>query len=264
MFQNWIENENGYLFGVSHWPNIGSPKGGVLLLSGFSQSLCDSDYFMSKLARRLINQNYFVLQLDPIGHGDSGGNLEDVTITTLRSSVKTGIEYIKRQLDGPIFCVGRGLSATIINDSCISKKVVGVACIDPYCIEGSYVRKLWSDITNKAYEITDLCSQGENKEQKKAFFNALGAENSNLYGQIISGQLIMDLMDYSPLREINLDKNLRINENSSTQDKQYPNSSYSESISFHNDPQWQHNVIECICSKIDEKMCLVDLKINLE
>jgi alpha-beta hydrolase superfamily lysophospholipase len=67
--------------------------GAVILLAGFSQPMCDVDYFMSKLARQLAGNGLFVAQVDPRGHGDSGCELANVDLDTLREDITIINQY---------------------------------------------------------------------------------------------------------------------------------------------------------------------------
>jgi hypothetical protein len=164
--------------------------------------MCDVDYFMSKTARRLCELGMDVVQVDPIGHGDSYGLLSDVSLKTYRESIKSAIQYIQRELNNDIVCVGRGLSAALQYELACETNVKKVVGINPYNIHGHLIKQIWepsfdgiSEIS-EIYEGKDYKAYGDFDEKKRCFFNALGGSILNLHGQCINGSLINELSDF--------------------------------------------------------------------
>ena len=178
----------------------------MLAISGFSLSMCDVDYFMSRLARRLCQLGFPVLQLDPRGHGDSGGNLEDVTLSQLRGDLTEGLRFLRNRYGENVYIAGRGLSASISADLVYQGVAEGAVGVCPYCLQGSVVRDLWGELDRKSYTGIELVPGKEYRtlddfdKRKVAFFGALGARLRNLLGQKISSQFLRELMEFDPLR----------------------------------------------------------------
>jgi hypothetical protein len=271
MFQVWVKSTKGHLAGISHWPSDLKPKLGILLIPGFSQTKCDLSYFMSKLARKLANLGYYVLQLDPSGHGDSSGLLEEVSLDTLRSDIKFGIDYIRSQIKGNVLCVSRGINCVIASEYMNLGMFEGVAGISPYCVGESDFSVIWNEsFENETYELAEICKPYESNNthmsfQRLAFFNLLGADISNLHGQKISGHLLKELNHYNPISilqkssrnslwlepDVNNKSNVKIWTPVKSDLNNLLNKYKSTSLS--SDPQWQYQAISNLCDWIEDK-----------
>ncbi|GKX31027.1 hypothetical protein SH1V18_35070 [Vallitalea longa] len=266
--QDWIVNSNSTLFSVSHWPHERAEVG-VVLVAGFSQPMCDIDYFMSKMARHMNKKNLYVLQVDPRGHGDSPGYLENITIEDLREDLFSAICHARNNISDKIYCVGRGLSATLFSEFLSADLVQGVAGINPYWISNDIVRKISNNVSTEVIEAADFFNENNEDvsnniyDDKASFLVALGANKGNLFGQKLSASIIEDLTKFNAIEKL----------------KSYTESTlwffYSEQCSDHivrwdclsdlndtidknhcdfvRDPLWQYNVIDRICSWILEQ-----------
>lgn len=196
--QCWVEAGNTFLAGITYIPEQRKPKAAVLIVPGFSQPACDVDYIMSRIARRLQEEGFCVLQLEPSGHGDSPMMLTDVTVESLRQDIQSGIKYIKSQLDCKykIFGVGRGLSATLLAET----DLTGVAGISPYCLSKEDVSKIWNGLDGYEFEIVEKA--GPKETLRRAFFDAMGSRETNIYGQCMSSQIIEELKVYDALQPL--------------------------------------------------------------
>jgi len=276
--QGWIDSQ-GQLFGVVHRPNEYELKNtnykspvGVILMAGFSLSMCDVDYFMSKLARHLAKNGSLVLQIDPYGHGDSEGNLEDVTVDTLRRDINTAIEYVRSQGIDKLYCAGRGLNATLMAEYVNTSKVNGVAGIAPYCLNADQVLNIWHKTKCGIYDCADIIAGRDYRnatdfeEDKLSFFYALGVRIRNLHGQKISAKIFEGLMRYEVKETIlksthnscwlfydkNGTENQQIHQWQPTEKDIYLSLDTYMHNGFRRDPLWQHNVMQKICMWITE------------
>jgi len=214
--QFWIQDNDQCLMAVVHNPKSNYRGMVAVLVSGFANAMCDIDYFMSKVAHHLSAAGIYVIQVDPIGHGDSYGVLSDVTINTYQESLRSVFKYAQRELCENIVCVGRGISAAI---QCELAKEFGIhklVGITPYNICGSVVSEIWGSVSFDKKEISEVYQGKDYKkytdfnQQKRCFFNALGGTILNLHGQCINGTFINELMEYSPCLGCNFQEGLWI------------------------------------------------------
>lgn len=268
MTQCWISSNNKALLGIKYNTRISNPQVGALLVAGFGQPMCDADYFMSKLARRLASFGICVLQIDPVGHGDSQGNLEDVTLSSYYSDLKASAGYMLNFVSN-VFCIGRGLSATLFSKVSVELPLLGVAGIEPYCVNGKEVATIWKDIKDNFFEVDEIIQgnihmQGfDLKNEKVTFFGALGADVENLQGQRMSSRLINDLKEFDPYNEIKACKSkshwILAKGFDSTEitiwklpsEKKYSTVSDYSNISLPANSFWQHNAIESISAWVN-------------
>ncbi|WP_127531408.1 alpha/beta hydrolase [Paenibacillus kobensis] len=87
----------------------------IVLLPGLGQAMSEKNYMFSSLRKELVSSNCRVVQFDYRGHGDSAGNLENATITTM---IEDTVEVIN-EVNGTygecrkIMLVGHALGAVI-------------------------------------------------------------------------------------------------------------------------------------------------------
>ncbi|HEX3044589.1 MAG TPA: hypothetical protein VHY08_07525 [Bacillota bacterium] len=267
--QGWVNNGEVSLAAVSYQPEVPKFKAGVLLIAGFSQSMCDNDYFMAKLARRLAGAGLYVLQVDPRGHGDSPGNLEDVTLDTLREDLRSAIQFGGEQSGGKMIGIGRGLSALLLAEEDLHPGLGEVAGIAPYCLAPEVACALFPQLGPDVIDSAALLTGDDYKHfsdfdpEIRAFFEALGVGLLiNFLGQKISGELIRQLMKYE------LDQVFRTNPEARfwlmpkqsdptgmvRQTLTRPRSlrEYQENP-FPGNPLWQYQAIENVCAWIVQK-----------
>jgi pimeloyl-ACP methyl ester carboxylesterase len=205
--QCWVRSGELALAAVAYYPELLRYKAGAVLISGFSQPMCDNDFFMAKLARRLAREGLYVLQVDPRGHGDSPGNLEEVTLGALREDLHSAIQFAKEQAGGKIFGIGRGLSALLLGEPDLHPELWAAAGIAPYCLAPEAVCQLFPEIGPGVVDTALILTGNDFKRfsdfnpEAMAFFDALGAGLLlNLVGQKISGRLLVELKSYEPVQ----------------------------------------------------------------
>lgn len=259
--QCWIPCKDKSLFGVCYQPKK-DIKAGAIIIPGFSQPKCDVDYIMSRLARRLEEEGIFVLQMDPRGHGDSPDNLEDVTLDTLREDIDCGIDYLKENLSKKIsvYGVSRGLNAAILSEN---QKLNGIAGISPYCLDPKVIEGVWGNFDSEIVEIFDVYRR--NEKDIKAFFDSVGARETNYLGQKISEKVIRQLMNYSSLDSLISWKDkgcwLFYQKDCDKEIERYAfkKNSYLALDKYADNPlprvaMWQHDVIESIVSFVNSNI----------
>lgn len=203
--QCWVIDGETALAAVSHQQDTSKDNMGVVLIPGFSQSMCDTDYFMARLARRLAGEGIYVLQADPRGHGDSPGCLEEVTLSMLRADIQSVVNYAAVQSGGAVMGIGRGLTATLMAELAPELPVAGVAGIHPYGLDPAAVKALIKNIGTGVIDTadiltgTDFSKFSDFNQDWLAFFDALGSGFPyNLIGQKISTDLFREMAVYEP------------------------------------------------------------------
>lgn len=265
--QIWIKNKDTYMAGITHWPHGQKPELGVVLVPGFSQPKSDINYFMSKMARRLVGAGFYVLQLDPGGHGDSRGDLGDVSLDTLRCDIEAAVEYVKSQVKVPVYGIGRGLGAVLLAESVNKGLIEGAAGINPYCLDCSAAADFWKGICDETYEAAELFEFDYDKKldefdyNRTSFFVMLGADMGNLRGQKVSGKLIIELGCYDSLKVLkeNSRKNFWLRDDS--MDEWQPVRLETQCLlkqfkynSIPENPDWQHRAIGKLCRWLEGKI----------
>ncbi|MEK4510170.1 hypothetical protein [Paenibacillus sp. FSL K6-2524] len=243
----WINVHKNSLSGVCHIPSRNERGAAALLIAGFPQPMCDIDYFMSRLARRLCQKGNHVFQLDPFGVGDSSGLLEEVTYTTLVTDLCQGIAYIQNQGFSEIHCISRGLPAYLFvelaKSLCPELRVIG---LNPF--HGSQDLDI-SLLKEKSYELIDLYDTFP-PEQVDLFLDDIGAKPSNLRGQRISGLLLKEILAIQPDKEF-IHKHIdhciwTLSSSSEGRNKNVFSA-------FVRDAEWQNRIISEICNYVSGK-----------
>jgi hypothetical protein len=202
--QTWLVNGPIRLLTVQHFPRGGFPIGGAVLFAGFSQPMCDLDYFMSRLARQLTNHGFFVAQVDPRGHGDSCGRLEDVDLSTLREDINFVAQRFAALFPDLLLVVGRGLSATLIAEQLGGRPQFALAGISPYALPPNVISSChYPGIEDGTTVDARVLFPGDDYVRLADFpsgciavIDALGTVPYNLHGAGISRSLISQLADF--------------------------------------------------------------------
>ena len=234
--------------------HISEIKGAVLLIPGFSQSMCDIDYFMTKLANMLNDQGYATMQIDICGHGDSYGDLAVLNCETVKKNIASAYEYLKEWCNRkPIIGVARGLYANILcvnNLSSMFNYIIGInPVIAKLCIDDSKCKK------NKICNFSDLIA---NDEMYDYLFTLLGAEKTNIIGQRINTSFIYEALYYInnalfPNNAVILSSyndDMQMEKLTSPNLKQ--NVKYMSERCFVRDHEWQENLANIIVNSIKE------------
>jgi uncharacterized protein len=104
-----FRNKDGKtLFGIVHIPQqplLGEKKVGINLLNPGIKYRVAPNRLNVKLARELCKRGYYVLRFDPIGIGDSEGDLpEDELIPNIWEKIQTGL-FVQDIMDGNDFII---------------------------------------------------------------------------------------------------------------------------------------------------------------
>lgn len=203
--QNWIVKGSSRVLTVNHWPDVPIPMGVVILLPGFSNAMCDMDYFMSRLARQLCSRGFFVVQADLRGLGDGAGEFSEVTLQTLEEDISTLTEHYRNGISDQVFFVGRGLMATLLAAFAKGANISGIAGVGPYCmapeVAQSFAGLATSEVfdAGKVFSGKDYVKQSDFSEDTLCMLNAMGAVPYNIQGMEMNRQLLRDLAAFEAL-----------------------------------------------------------------
>lgn len=135
MIQNWLFCHGERLFLLEYIQsdkNYVADKPLILLISGFGESICDSDYFMCKLARYLYSHDFEVVQAEMYGHGDSSGTLESLSMNKIEESLFSVLQYMKDMYGKEPLVISRGVIGTLISGLLSQRLIHRNICINPY------------------------------------------------------------------------------------------------------------------------------------
>lgn len=186
--QRWFVKKDKRLIGVTYCPN--KINASALLIPGFGMHMCDVDYFMSKLARKLYAASVYVLILDPYGHGDSYGNLQDCTISSLIEDILIGIEHCKTVSDNT-YCFSRGLLANLLTIAEPNIKIIGLS---PVCVSKESLVNI--DVPSDIIEICkyipgdDYVSYSDFNKDKLYLTEMIGARIRHIHGQFLNSDIL--------------------------------------------------------------------------
>ena len=219
-------------------------KGVVVLVPGFSQSKSDMDYFMTRLANKLVDMGYDTVQVDLFAHGDSYGVLEKFTWEIFVQNLIDIYRYIDRNYKiRHKYLVTRGVFGNISMNTKL-KELYDIICVNPIINIEKCIGML--NVKNGEFAVNKLLSEDAKYEY---LFNIMGSEITNVKGQSINYQLITSLLQYN---EILLD-NIILTYDSSldTTLKEQAETCFVREFF------WQESLIEKIIEKMEEMHKLI-------
>lgn len=92
-FQNGLYN----LFGVLYEPEGQANGTGFVFCAPFAEEMLWTQRVFVNFARELAHQGYYVLRFDIMGHGDSDGDFEDVTVDTWLSDIRCALKTLEEK-----------------------------------------------------------------------------------------------------------------------------------------------------------------------
>lgn len=91
-----FKNSKGQkLLGILHVPEKIKKVPAIVCCHGFARNKVDKFRIWIRIARALCNSGFVVLRFDFSGHGDSEGELEDISISQEIDDLKCAINYLK-------------------------------------------------------------------------------------------------------------------------------------------------------------------------
>lgn len=258
--QIYIESGDTYIMCVVKAAHeIDQIKGAALLIPGFSQSASDIDYFMTNLSNRLNQQGYLTVQIDIFGHGDSYGDLANLSVKIIEENIIAAYTYINSIIrEKPIFAISRGFYGNLLGENDRMKIFSKTICINPVITK----LNLQNYLRYKSNEMIEISESIKDNPSLEKFFIALGAENTNLRGLRISGDLLYQIVNrinnnqnYLPnsiiLSSFNDYNNINIVENWNPKEISID---YISAHCFVRDPDWQFTLINKVIDTIKEQI----------
>lgn len=126
--------------------------------------MCDMDYYTSKLAKLLVKNGIYCLQVDIRGHGDSLGELQNVTLYAIKEDILNAIAFLSKHGVEQVLCIGRGLVGNLMLEISDIDPIIGVCAINPYRITKQQANVLWKGIEPREYEIRDIYEDNANSD----------------------------------------------------------------------------------------------------
>jgi pimeloyl-ACP methyl ester carboxylesterase len=263
MNQKWIKSEGKALFSVTRTGTRGqSPC--VLLLAGFSLPMCDEDYFFTKTANALFKEGFTSVQVDLTGHGDSPGNLEDVSLEVLRQDMASILHQLEENGAEEIVCIGRGINPVLLAEmEETMPQVKAIIGVNPYNVRRNQIAEIYSGEAaaviscSDFLEGTDYSNLTDFNKERMLILEALGARIRNLHGQKLSGKLFEGLLELDATSIMKKARKCYWIIPGSGEELGYkviranaPDSG--ANARFIRDPQWQWSVIREICHIVHE------------
>src|SRR3972149_9439714 len=87
------------MYGVLHHPSVSGPGGkkrGIIFCSPFAEEFTRTWGQMAFWARELSGLGYFVFRFQYYGTGDSGGDLSQLTLTSMVSDAQEAIKFLEK------------------------------------------------------------------------------------------------------------------------------------------------------------------------
>lgn len=159
------------------------------------QSKCDSFYFMSDFAKYLCKNGHNVLLMDLSGSGDSFGEIENITVDSIKDDIRSISRYIHEHGYTQCYAAARGLSGNVLVDiQCSEHMFNKIICINPVWISDDlndrikdYLLKLRSEAL---LEINEECYT-----ELEILFKMAGTEKSNIEGEMLNAALLKEISD---------------------------------------------------------------------
>lgn len=200
--QNYLASSNkGELtFCLDYLHEGQNNKNAIILVGGFSESLIDLDYYMTKLSKYLFDQGDDVFQVDLYAHGDSTGTAESITITKLKNSIVDVIEHAVNNGFSSVVIISRGIMGTLMCDFFDDNPLVTkMISINPWYYPPVKSKELY-DLVNKSIIPFAVLLQGycqgieELPQEIKDTINVYS--ELGLFNQTISKEFFEDIMRY--------------------------------------------------------------------
>lgn len=109
----FLPTDAGQRFCLFHPPQGDTPRGGVLYLPPFAEELNSTRRIVAQQARTLAKAGYGVLQMDPMGCGDSDGEFANATWEAWLHDAQQAYRWLRENTVGPIWLWGMRAGALL-------------------------------------------------------------------------------------------------------------------------------------------------------
>ncbi|MFS1514238.1 alpha/beta fold hydrolase [Chengkuizengella sp. SCS-71B] len=205
-----------------------NPEAIILFFPGYGQAMSEKNYLFSTIRKVLtpVLTNYKFIQFDYIGHGDSVGELGEVSLITMIDSVMQVIEDELNPEVTKVQFIANGLGCVIANEvfKLLNKKIkIELLFIHPPIqkikkINQIFPKHILNDLKSKgSMDTQELCPGMDyytfsdfNMEQV-GFFSRLGSYMLYLHGQKCSYKLINEIDNLNFANELEqLNNNIKV------------------------------------------------------
>lgn len=94
------------LVGVFHPAATQKPRAALVMLHGWSGTRSGPHQMLTRAARRFATQNYACLRFDFAGRGDSEGDSDLATLSTMREDARAALGWMRGQAEAPLLILG--------------------------------------------------------------------------------------------------------------------------------------------------------------
>lgn len=109
--------EGGQRFCLFHSPAPGAPpRGRVLFCPPFAEELNTTRRAVARQTRALAETGFAVLQIDPLGCGDSSGGFEDASWSAWLADLELAHAWLSQRASGPVWLWGLRAGALLASD----------------------------------------------------------------------------------------------------------------------------------------------------
>ena len=168
--QGWVNNKNKRIFYIGYIQNhkakeINIPP--ILCISGFREPICDIDYYMGKLSRFLYDKGCTVYQVDLYAHGESSGEIRNITIEKIIASFHAMCQKVFNDIGKYPIVIARGVIGSLLAQFSNVKTMI---CINPFFPD--------INLSNDSIcEILKLIKEKSNTKNKIQFYNNPAMDN---------------------------------------------------------------------------------------
>jgi hypothetical protein len=170
------------MLGVSRYPDSKPAQKAFVLLPGFSQNMSDLDYFMSRLAKKLVALNHFVLNIDLPGHGNSDLGSEELTWSILTDGLISALNYAQNEVEDSVILITRGLFNVLCYESEIPKYAHKMLTIN-HCHIKNLSYEILKNLSERKEDIVEIVDYTKKDVIWNLFVETLGGELTNMNGQ---------------------------------------------------------------------------------
>ncbi len=94
------------LVGVYHPAASDSPRAAIVMLHGWSGTRCGPHQMLTRAARRFSAGNCATLRFDFAGRGDSEGDTDLATLSTMQEDARAAFVFLRAQTEAPLLVLG--------------------------------------------------------------------------------------------------------------------------------------------------------------
>ncbi len=152
-----IQSEGRLLAGELYLPP--DAKRGIVIAHSFRNDR--NEPVCSEAAKRFAEDNYAIISFDFVGHGKTGGGLENVCYRTLTEDMSAAIGFLKSEIGGNaigVYAISLGAAAAVLSDN----RAAAYVLLSPHNNRMSLLKRYKGqlmeqnkDLTERGYAVLD-------------------------------------------------------------------------------------------------------------